>query len=166
MQDVKGVKLSMSLSQLPLAKHNWHCAYSAKQVLNNESCVAKSQQLALYQLMERAGSASFEQLQQHWPNAQSILVLCGKGNNGGDGFVIARLAHLANMHVTVLLSCDVKQVKGDALRAYQNMISVGVTDIVTENLIEQVDLFSGDMIVDALFAVSYTHLTLPTSDLV
>ena len=167
MQDVKGVKLSMSLSQLPLAKHNWYCAYSAKQVLNNESCVAKSQQLALYQLMERAGSASFEQLQQHWPNAQSILVLCGKGNNGGDGFVIARLAHLANMHVTVLLSCDVKQVKGDALRAYQNMISVGVTDIVTENLIEQVDLFSGDMIVDALFGIGfYGSLTSPIQQLV
>ena len=149
----------MSLSQLPLAKHNWHCAYSAKQVLTNESRVAQSQELALYQLMEKAGNAAFEQIQQYWPNAQSILVLCGKGNNGGDGFVIARLAHLANMHVTVLLTCDVKCVKGDALLAYQNMVSAGITDIVTENLIEQITLFTGDMIVDALFGIGF-HGTL------
>lgn len=149
----------MSLSQLPLAKHNWHCAYSAKQVLTNESRVAQSQQLALYQLMEKAGSATFEQLQQYWPNAQSILVLCGKGNNGGDGFVIARLAHLANMHVTVLLTCDVESVKGDALLAYQNMVSAGITDIVTENLMERITLFTGDMIVDALFGIGF-HGTL------
>jgi len=157
----------MSLSQLPLAKHNGHCAYSAKQVLENESLVAQSQQLALYQLMERAGSTTFEQLQQHWPNAQSVLVLCGKGNNGGDGFVVARLAHLANMHVTVLLTCDVKSVKGDALLAYQTLVSAGVTNIVTEHLTDQVKLFSGDIIVDALFGIGfYGSLTTPMQSLV
>jgi NAD(P)H-hydrate epimerase len=160
-------KVFMSLSQLPLAKHNWHCAYSAKQVLQNESLVAQSQQLALYQLMERAGGAAFEQLQQHWPQANSILVLCGKGNNGGDGFVIARLAHLANIQITVLLTCDVKSIKGDALLAYNNMVSAGVTDIVTANLIEQVQLFSGDVIVDALFGIGfYGSLAVPMQQLV
>jgi len=153
----------MSLSQ----KHNWHCTYSAKQVLQNESLVAQHQQLALYQLMERAGSAAFEQLQQHWPKANSVLVLCGKGNNGGDGFIIARLAHLANIHVTVLLTCEIKSIKGDALRAYQSMASAGVTDIVTANLIEQVKLFSGDVIVDALFGIGfYGSLALPMQQLV
>lgn len=157
----------MSLSQLPLAKHNWHCAYSAKQVLQNESIVAQSQQVALYQLMERAGSAAFEQLQQYWPKAQSILVVCGKGNNGGDGFVIARLAHLAKMQVTVLITCDVKNIKGDALLAYHNMVSVGLTDIATVNLIEQVTLFSGDIIVDALFGIGfYGVLASPAQELV
>jgi hydroxyethylthiazole kinase-like uncharacterized protein yjeF len=163
----QGEKVYMSLSQLPLAKHNWHCAYSAKQVLNNESGVAQSQQIALYQLMERAGSAAFETLQQHWPKAKSILVLCGKGNNGGDGFVIARLAHLAKMQVTVLVTCDVTSIKGDALLAYQNMVAVGVTDIVTDNVIAQVALFSGDIIVDALFGIGfYGLLATPMQQLV
>jgi hydroxyethylthiazole kinase-like uncharacterized protein yjeF len=166
-QGAQGVKVYMSLSQLPLAKHNWHCAYSAKQVLNNESIVAQSQQIVLYQLMERAGSAAFETLQQHWPDAKSILVLCGKGNNGGDGFVIARLAHLAKIQVRVLVTCDVTSVKGDALLAYQNMVSVGVTDIVTENVIAQVALFSGDIIVDALFGIGfYGSLATPMQQLV
>ncbi|MBL4822582.1 MAG: NAD(P)H-hydrate dehydratase [Colwellia sp.] len=157
----------MSLSQLPIAKHNWHCAYSAKQVLQNESLVAQRQQLAMYQLMEQAGSAAFDELQRRWPDTNTILVLCGKGNNGGDGFVIARLAHLANMQVTVLLSCEVSSVKGDALCAYQNMLAAGVTEIVTANLIEQVNLFSGEVIVDALFGIGfYGSLTSPMQQLV
>lgn len=157
----------MSLSQLPLAKHNWHATYSAKQVLQNESLVAQGQQVAMYQLMERAGSAAFAQLQQHWPQAKSILVVCGKGNNGGDGFVIARLAHLAKMQVKVLITCDVKSIKGDALLAYQNMISAGVTDTVLESLTEQVNEFPGEIIVDALFGIGfYGSLTLPMKQLV
>ncbi len=164
---MQGAKVFMSLSQLPVAKHNWHCAYSAKQVLSNESQVAQSQQLAMYKLMESAGYAAFETLQQYWPKARSILVVCGKGNNGGDGFVIARLAHEANFHVTLLMTCDGKSLKGDALLAYQNLISTGFTDIVTEELIEQVDLFSGDVIVDALFGIGfYGSLTSPMQQLV
>jgi len=166
-QDAQGVKLFMSLSQLPLAKHNWQCAYSARQVLENESLVAQSQQLALYQLMERAGSAAFEQLQHHWPKVNSVLVLCGKGNNGGDGFIIARLAHLANMQVKVLLTSDVKSIKGDALLAYKSMVCAGVTDIVTDNLLEQVNLFSGEVIVDALYGIGfYGSLASPMQQLV
>jgi NAD(P)H-hydrate epimerase len=157
----------MSLSQLPIAKHNWHSAYSAKQVLENEARVAQNQQIAMYQLMERAGSAAFEQLQQYWPKASTILVVCGKGNNGGDGFVIARLAHLAGMQVTVLLTCDVKSLKGDALLAYQNMVSAGLTEVTTTKLTEQIKLFSGDIIVDALFGIGfYGALALPMQELV
>jgi NAD(P)H-hydrate epimerase len=163
----QGVKLFMSLSQVPLAKHNWHCVFSAKQVLNYESDVAQSQQLTLYDLMEQAGNAAFEQLNKHWPNAKSILVVCGKGNNGGDGFVIARLAHIANIEVTLLLTCDVNKIKGDALTAYKQMVSVGVTNIATNNLIEQVTLFTGDVIVDALFGIGfYGSLTTPMQQLV
>ena len=157
----------MSLPQLPIAKHNWHCTYSAKQVLENEAGVAQNQQIAMYQLMERAGSAAFEKLHQYWPKANSILVVCGKGNNGGDGFVIARLAHLAGMQVTVLLTCDVKSLKGDALLAYQNMVSAGLTEVATTKLTEQVKLFSGDIIVDALFGIGfYGALALPMQELV
>lgn len=45
--------------------------------------------------MERAGRAVFESLRRHWPQARRLLIVCGAGNNGGDGYVIARLAHQA-----------------------------------------------------------------------
>jgi hypothetical protein len=52
-------------------------------------------------LMERAGSAAFQILKSHWLQARSITVVCGIGNNAGDGYVLARLAHLAGYHVSV-----------------------------------------------------------------
>ena len=149
----------MSLSQQPSAKHNCHSAYSAEQVLTNEVLVAQSRQLALYTLMDRAGTAAFDVLSQYWPEGKSILVLCGKGNNGGDGFIVARLAHLANIKVTVLVTCEISNIKGDALIAYQAMLAVGVSDVFTDKLTARIYDFSGDVIVDALFGIGF-HGTL------
>jgi len=157
----------MSLSQQPSAKYNWHHAYSAKQVLENEMLVAQKKKLVMYELMERAGTAAFEVLRRRWPNAKRVLVLSGKGNNGGDGFVSARLAHLANMKVTVLITCDIANIKGDALTAYNAMLDAGVTHVVTHNLIEHINNFSGDVIVDALFGIGfYGALNEPMQQLV
>jgi len=145
----------MSLSQQLSTQHNWHSAYSAKQVLANEALVAQGLQLAMYKLMERAGTAAFNALCQRWPMAKSILLVCGKGNNGGDGFILARLVHLAGMKVSVLISADIIDIKGDALMAYQAMLDAGVDDIFTEKLTEHIDEFTGDIIVDALFGIGF-----------
>lgn len=61
--------------------------------------------LTLYELMLRAGEAAFNLLRQRWPQAEHLLILCGHGNNGGDGYVVARLAHSAGLTVT-LLACE------------------------------------------------------------
>ncbi len=145
----------MSLPQQPSAKHNWHNAYSAKQVLEHEAIVAQNQKLAMYELMERAGTAAFEALLQRWPQSKSILVLSGKGNNGGDGFIVAQLAHLANIQVSVLITCDIDDIKDDALIAYKAMLSAGVCSVFNKNLPDYLCEFSGDVIVDALFGIGF-----------
>ncbi len=53
-------------------------------------------------LMRRAGEAVWRHLLEHWPQAQRILVVCGPGNNGGDGYVLARHALLSGRDVRVL----------------------------------------------------------------
>ncbi len=53
-------------------------------------------------LMERAGQQVAEYALSHWPAAKTILVLCGKGNNGGDAYVAARYLRLAAKKVVVL----------------------------------------------------------------
>ncbi len=77
-------------------------------------------------LMERAGAAAFDALRGQWPQARRIAVLCGTGNNGGDGFVLARLAREAGLAADVYQVGDPARLKGDALAASQRLLSVDV----------------------------------------
>jgi len=97
-------------------------------------------------LMERAGEAAFQVLCDTWPVAKRIGVLCGIGNNGGDGYVIARLAHEHQLDVTVLQVGDAARLQGDALAALQRLEGVDVSPI---RYAEQ-DLAQFDVVVDAL----------------
>ncbi len=65
-------------------------------------------------LMERAGQAAFELMRRRWPQARRILVLTGTGNNGGDGFVLARLALQEGLNVRVRQLGDRERIQGDA----------------------------------------------------
>ncbi len=64
----------------------------------------------LYSLMEHAGQAVFVALRQRWPEARLLWIFCGRGNNGGDGYVVARLARAAGYKVRVVAlgepACD------------------------------------------------------------
>ncbi len=97
-------------------------------------------------LMERAGDAAFNILRQTWPDASRIAVMCGSGNNGGDGFVIARLAYEQGLNVTVYQVGDPVRIQGDALAALQRMQGVDLSPVAyTEQSLDDYDV-----IVDAL----------------
>lgn len=72
-------------------------------------------------LMENAGSAVAEFALLQYPSAQSFGVICGKGNNGGDGFVVARKLHEAGKEVRVLLLADPKELRGDAAENFKKL---------------------------------------------
>jgi NAD(P)H-hydrate epimerase len=69
-------------------------------------------------LMENAGTAVAEHVLAQHGAARRIVVLCGKGNNGGDGFVAARHLHLKGKTVQVILLADPAELKGDAAVMY------------------------------------------------
>jgi NAD(P)H-hydrate epimerase len=72
-------------------------------------------------LMENAGNAIARFILQHYPEANRIIVICGKGNNGGDGFVVARKLHRAGRVVEVLLLASRAELKGDALAMFERL---------------------------------------------
>src|SRR3954447_21621144 len=72
-------------------------------------------------LMENAGSAVADYILEHYPNAQSVGVICGKGNNGGDGLVVARKLHQEGRIVSVLLLADPKDLSGDAAEMFRQL---------------------------------------------
>jgi hydroxyethylthiazole kinase-like uncharacterized protein yjeF len=66
------------------------------------------------ELMERAGAAAWKLLRERWPKARRIGVACGPGNNGGDGYVLARLAKADGCHVEVVIPESMSPPEGAA----------------------------------------------------
>lgn len=77
------------------------------------------------ELMRRAGASAFAALRERWPAARTLSAICGGGNNGGDAYVVARLAHEAGMDVRVYPVSPPANLKGDALAAYQDYRAAG-----------------------------------------
>ena len=78
-------------------------------------------------LMSRAAAATLEQLLLRWPEPELLQVLCGTGNNGGDGYLIADQAHRRGIPVQALQVGDPGKIRGDALRAREQALANGVT---------------------------------------
>ena len=72
-------------------------------------------------LMENAGSVVAEFALSSYPSAKTFGVICGKGNNGGDGFVVARKLHEAGREIRVLLLADPAELRGDAASNYARL---------------------------------------------
>jgi NAD(P)H-hydrate epimerase len=105
-----------------------------------------------YELMTRAGHATQNALRALWPAARSIAVLCGPGNNGGDGYVIARVARAQGLQTRVVPAGDPQQLSGDARRAYEDFVAAGGRcQPWSPGALE------ADVIVDALFGTGLTR---------
>jgi NAD(P)H-hydrate epimerase len=76
-------------------------------------------------LMERAGLAVVSRIRELY-GKRKIIVICGTGNNGGDGLVVARNLHNEGWNVTVFLVSGPENFKGDALTQYRIALNVGV----------------------------------------
>ncbi|GMW00156.1 MAG: hypothetical protein AMXMBFR84_12940 [Candidatus Hydrogenedentota bacterium] len=106
-------------------------------------------------LMNNAGMAVFSQIP-----CGPVGVVCGKGNNGGDGFVVARLALQAKMDVKVILLCDPSDVSGDAatfLKSYQKLggyVALASTGIEAERALKSLDRCC--TLVDAMLGTGFT----------
>lgn len=80
-----------------------------------------------YELMGRAAEAVRAAASERWPDVRRWLVLCGAGNNGGDGYVIARLARQSGVEVQVCALTDPGQLTGDAATAWRDFAAAGGT---------------------------------------
>jgi ADP-dependent NAD(P)H-hydrate dehydratase / NAD(P)H-hydrate epimerase len=77
------------------------------------------------ELMERAGAFALDTLLRRRPATRAITVVCGAGNNGGDGYVVARLARRAGLQVHTLAVADPAALRGDAAAACADFRETG-----------------------------------------
>ena len=106
-------------------------------------------------LMEHAGSAVVRVLRQQFPECKNIGIIVGKGNNGGDGLVVARqLAH-TGQPIQIFLVSPPESFAGDALINLQiaQGLDLPITPILSEDELERLksQLTSSDLIVDSIF---------------
>ncbi len=106
-------------------------------------------------LMERAGSGVVATLEQTFgsPRGKTVTIFCGKGNNGGDGFVVARLLHRKHCKVNVCLMALPQELKGDAKTMYQRFSKLAGTPKIlvlpSQDTMHQL-INRSDLLVDAL----------------
>ncbi len=120
--------------------------YTAAQTRELDRCAIRDQGIAGTTLMSRAATATFSALLRAWPEPERIQVLCGTGNNGGDGFLVADLAHRRGIPVSVLQVGDPAKISGDALLAREQALANGVK----VGPFEKTPLLRTGVIVDAM----------------
>ena len=119
--------------------------YRTQQVRELDRIAIEEFAIPGFTLMQRAGQAAFAALQRYWPEAKSLVIVCGKGNNAGDGYLVAKLAKEQGLKVTVLYLADPMQLTGDAKLAFDAAKKTDVTIMPFKE-----ELLQADIIVDAL----------------
>jgi ADP-dependent NAD(P)H-hydrate dehydratase / NAD(P)H-hydrate epimerase len=106
-------------------------------------------------LMENAGTAVAQFVLEQFSSARRISVICGKGNNGGDGFVVARKLYQAGREVVVVLLANPADLRGDAARMFQQLPVTPTIANSSETLKSAQPAFSADAIVDAILGTGF-----------
>jgi NAD(P)H-hydrate epimerase len=132
--------------------------YSCEQSRAIDAHAMQALGLSGLELMGRAGAASWALLRKRWPHVERIGVLCGPGNNGGDGYVLARIALAAGCQVQVLVGPDGSPRSEDCKRAAAQWREAGGSSRAYDGRLPEVELW-----VDALYG---TGLARPSSGVV
>ena len=108
-------------------------------------------------LMENAGAAAAEFTLTQYPAAKRITVICGKGNNGGDGFVIARKLHESGKDVHIVLLADRAELRGDAAEMFTKLPVEPVSVRSSEELANEAAraALHADILVDAILGTGF-----------
>ncbi|KAG5509456.1 hypothetical protein JKF63_06766 [Porcisia hertigi] len=138
--------IAMAGPEQALCRHVW----SATWLRDAEPAAASSQNISLSSLMERAGHAAYEVFANLYSSQRHWVILVGAGNNGGDGYVIARHAREAGKVVTVLSMPHSRPLPTEASNAKQAWQAVGGTETTVDPAVPVQLPADVDLVVDGL----------------
>lgn len=127
--------------------------YTAAQTRALDRCASEEHGLPGIVLMKRAGAGALAELRRRWPAARALTVLCGGGNNGGDGYIVAALARQRGLSARVVALADPQGLAGDAALACRFAVAAGVPVAPWDGAAA----LDGDVLVDALLGTGITR---------
>ncbi|KPP99839.1 bifunctional ADP-dependent NAD(P)H-hydrate dehydratase/NAD(P)H-hydrate epimerase [Marinobacter sp. HL-58] len=133
--------------------------YSADAVREIDRYVIDQQGVDGFELMQAAAASAFRRLVRYWPEPGRILVLCGAGNNGGDGYLVAANAVRHGLSVDCIAVAPTEKLSGDARKAWKKSVADGVpvkalADLSDSEVSESIA--SAGLIVDAMLGTGVT----------
>jgi hydroxyethylthiazole kinase-like uncharacterized protein yjeF len=141
---------------------------TAAQMRAIEAAAIASGEVTGLELMERAGRGVVEAIFEEWPELRATshraVVLCGPGNNGGDGFVVARLLQEWGWEVEVFLYGDPERIPPDARVNFERWLGMGEVKTLQEYLDSDLG-WKCDVLIDALFGTGLSRALPELSDL-
>lgn len=132
--------------------------YNINQIRQLERLAIDELKIPEFELMQRAGKAAFEYLNEKWPNRGVIHVICGHGNNGGDGYILAYHAKRSGLRVIVHSVGGEERFTDITKKARQLCEEAGVEVTPFENTIRFDDV---DILVDALLGIGIANEVTP-----
>ena len=108
-------------------------------------------------LMENAGTAVAEFVLSQYPSAERIGVICGKGNNGGDGFVAARKLKASGREVRIVLLAESSELRGDAAEMFRRLAIAPVIVRSADELKREPAraVFESEVLLDAILGAGF-----------
>lgn len=115
--------------------------------------------IASLKLMEAAGSSVYDEIIKELDGQdKKVIIICGKGNNGGDGYVIARKLTEKNISTKLYTTVDTDALKGDARDNYERLIDLGIQiEDVYESKTFLEDILKSDIVVDAILGTGISR---------
>ncbi|WP_106478657.1 NAD(P)H-hydrate dehydratase [Phytohalomonas tamaricis] len=113
-----------------------------------------------FELMRHAGGAAFELIKRLWPEVRGISVVCGSGNNAGDGYVVAALAARAGLEVQLIALREPAALKGEASQA----VAMARDEQLVPLAWSEFNRFEGEIIIDALLGTGISGDVQPPYD--
>lgn len=133
--------------------------YSADSVRAMDRYLIDQQGVDGFELMQSAARSAFRQLIKRWPAPGAIVIFCGAGNNGGDGYLIAANAQRHGLSAECIAVAPTARLQGDALKALSKARADGVPVAELDELNEadvSRKLSSASLVVDAMLGTGVT----------
>ena len=127
--------------------------YTTLEAKKIDGLAIKEKSITSYSLMEKAARFSYKAIHRRWPEIRNMIVFCGKGNNAGDGYLLASIAKESGLEVMIVRAEPSKKMSTAAIKAFNLSKSLKIKIIRAKQLDKLKIPRNKTIIIDALLGI-------------